>query len=383
MFPFVLLVLLLAGGFFAVRMVVARRPLTSRKRLPAGYISDMAALNAEYAAYFGAPLEEPRIRDRFRQAAEAAGKGSMAGSTSVLETITKTAGLPSVYHDLGLGYSALGDWNHAADSFREVLGRDPEYAATRKFLRESKNIAPASAEPYTREQEPNNEAATANLISLRNPVGGELAGANDPADYFKIIAPAAPRDLITIELENHSIDFAPHLHVYDGNLRALNWGEKTGRKGDSVAVSGGPLPNSVLYVAVTAAEGNGGLYLLTVKAQKAYDKYEPNDDLRSAKKIPLAENVAANIMDGGDSDFFSFQSPRRGAVTIEIQNRSDTLIPALTMYNGERRNLGFAQEQRKPGANVRYVLDADKDGVYYIQISSQAGTAGAYMLRVD
>jgi len=103
----------------------------------------------------------------------------------------------------------------------------------------------------------------------------------------------------------------------------------------------------------------------------------------SSRRVAIGEELSANIMDGGDSDFFTIQSPRRGPLTIDIRNRSNTLIPALTMYDANHRNLGFAQEVRKPGSDVRYVLDADKDGVYFIQISSQAGSAGGYSLRVD
>lgn len=378
-----LLALSVWAGWGGVRWIMAKRAIASKKFLPAAYIADTALFDQEYAKYFGEPAGDWTAADRFRQASDAAGKGSLPGATSSLETIVKTAGLPLVFHDLGVGYAGLGDYGRAADAFREALARDAEYPATRKFLRETKGIPTGAAEPYTREQEPNNEPSTANLIGLRAPVGGELAGSNDAADYFKVIAPPSPRDLLTIELVNHSIGFAPRLRVYDKDLRMLSWGEAAARPGASISVSGGPLPNTVLYISVTSADGNGGLYLLTVKPQKAFDKYEPNDGLERARRVSVGEEVAAGIMDGGDSDFFSFQSPRRGTVTINIQNRSNTLIPALTMYNAEHRNLGFAREVRKPGTNVRYVLDADKDALYYVQISSQSGTAGAYTLRVD
>jgi hypothetical protein len=382
-FPFVLLGLLILLGALGLRWLIGRRPSLSKASLPAAYSADGRLLQAEYVKYYGHPIEDSKAAALFGQAADAAGHGSLAGSSSVLEGAVKVAAVPIVFHDLGVSYATLGDFGRAADAFREVFAREPGYAASRKFLGEIKGIAAGAAEPYTREQEPNNEPATANLIALRSPVGGEVAGATDSADYFKVIAPAAPRDLITIELANHSINFAPKLHVYDGDLRMMTWGDKSGRAGESISISGGPKPNSVLYVAISAGDGNGGQYLLSVKSEKAFDKYEPNDDIMAAKRVAIGEEISANIMDGSDSDFFSFHSPRRGPITIDIVNRSNTLIPALAMYDSDHRNLGFAQEVRKPGSNVRYVLDADKDGVYFVQISSQAGTAGAYTLRVD
>jgi hypothetical protein len=137
-----------------------------------------------------------------------------------------------------------------------------------------------------------------------------------------------------------------------------------------------------LYVAITDDNAKGGMYLLTVTPQKAFDRYEPNDDIMASRRISIGEEVAANIMDNADTDFFSFASPRKGEVTIEIRNRAAALVPVLAVYNRDRRNIGFAQDV-KAGANLRHTIDADKDQLYYLQVSSQSGTAGAYILRVD
>ena len=323
------------------------------------------------------------MTERFREAADAARKRNIAGATSVLETAVKEGALPAVFHDLGVGYAALGDFPRAADAFREVLARDPEYAPTRLYLHSSKSIFAGAAEPYGREQEPNNDQSTANLIAVRSAVGGELAGGNDTSDYFRVVAPAAPRDLITIELANNSPGFSPRLHVYDSDLRLLSWGDKTARPGDSLTITGGPAPNSTLYIAISAADSNGGLYLLSVTPQKAFDKFEPNDDILSSRHISMGEEVPANIMDVEDTDFFSFVGPRKGKVTIQLRNRSTTLIPAVTTLNNDHRNLGFAQDARKAGQDVQYSIDVDKDLTYYVEISSQGGTSGAYTLRVE
>jgi hypothetical protein len=280
-------------------------------------------------------------------------------------------------------YSSLGDYPRAAEMFREVLARDFAYAPARRFLRTMAAIPPNTAEPFNRESEVNNEARTANLIALSTAVSGEVGAVNDSIDYFRIVTPAAPRDLLTIELENHSINFSPRLHVYDASLRVQGWGEKSGRAGESIRVSGGPPPNSSLYIAVTPDDASPGQYVLTVKAQKAYDSYEPNDDIMSSRRITTGEEINANIMDAEDTDFFSFVSPRKGTVAIEIRNTSATLIPAVTTFNPDRRNMGFGPELRKPGQGLHHTIDVEKDQLYYIQVWSQAASAGAYTLRVD
>jgi hypothetical protein len=384
LFPFVLVGLLGIGIFWGARLLMRRRPEPiSAASPPAGYIVEVSALRVEYSHYYGKPIEESIIEGRFRQAADLMGARNYPGASAVLETLSRKAALPVVFSNLGIVYSALGDWTRSADAFRDALARDSEYAPARQFLRNAKSIAPNSADPYTREVEPNNEPRTATLIGLGVPASGEVTASTNDVDYFRVVTPAPPRDLLSVELANHSIEFAPRLHIYSENLRLLSWGEKTAHSGDSIRVVGGPAPNSALYISIAASDGQSGQYVLSVKPQKAFDRYEPNDDIMSSRRITMGEEINANIMDAEDTDFYSFQSPRKGTVTIEIHNLSESLIPGVTTYNTDHRNMGFGPEIRKPGQGLHHTIDVDKDRVYYIQVWSQAGSSGAYTLRVD
>jgi hypothetical protein len=383
LFPFVLIAIVVVGMLSGGLWVTRRHPMLATSRLPASYVSDTSALETEYAHFYGKPIAESVIRSRFRQAAELASQHNYPGASTVLETLSKDAAVPSVFSDLGILYSSLGDYPRAVDMFREALARDSEYAPARRFLQKTTAIPPHAAEPLNREAEGNNDAHTANLISLAAPVSGEVGAAHDPVDYFRIITPPAPRDLLTIEVENHSIKFSPRLRVYDSVLRLQGWGEKSGRAGDSIEVWGGPASNSSLYIAVAAEDSSAGQYVVTVKAQKAFDAYEPNDDIMSSRRITTGEEIHANIMDAEDTDFFSFASPRKGTVTIEIRNDSATLIPAVTTFNPDRRNQGFGPELRRPGLGLHHTIEVEKDQIYYLQVWSQAASAGAYTLRID
>ncbi len=361
---------------------VKRRPLAPAANMPDGYVSDPAALKAEFDHYYGPTEALSAAQGRFRSAADLAGKRNFAAVASVLEFLSKTAAVPVVFHDLGVAYNGLSDYKRAAEAFREALALEPEYDMTRKYLRDARGIAPGSAEPYTRESEPNDSGLTANLIALRAPVGGEIAGGNDGADYFRLNSPAAPRDLVSIEVANHSANFSPQLRVYNASMKMQSWGENSARAGQSIKVTGGPPPNSTVYLSIGASEDKGGLYLLTVTPMKAFDRYEPNDEIMAARKISIGEEISANVMDDLDNDFFLFTSPRKGQVTVDLRNRAETLVPVLAVYNRARRNIGFAPDA-KPGANIHYTFETDKDYVYYLHVSSQAGTAGSYILRVD
>jgi tetratricopeptide (TPR) repeat protein len=382
LFPFVLLGLAVIGVMLGAMWLVKRRPAVNTAKMPDGYISDTAALKQEYQNYYGNENEYSQVAERFGSANDLAGKRNLPAVASVLDAVSKLGAVPVIFHNLGVAYAGLNDYPRAAESFREALARDPEYGPTRKFLRGARGITPGMAEPFTREVEPNNSSLSANLIALRSPVGGEIAGASDTSDYFRVIAPPAPRDLISIEIANHSGTFAPQLRVYDSAVKMQSWGEKVERVGKSIKAIGGPPPNSALYLSISGEDGKSGLYLLTVTPLKAFDRYEPNDEIMAARKISIGEEISANIMDEADKDFYSFQSPRKGQVTVEIRNRAPGLAPVLAVYNRERRNIGFAPDV-KPGANLRYSLETEKDLTYYLHVASQAGTSGAYSLRVD
>ena len=88
-------------------------------------------------------------------------------------------------------------------------------------------------------------------------------------------------------------------------------------------------------------------------------------------------------MDAGDTDYFSFVSPRTGTVTFTLTNRSATLIPALSTFSPDRRSSGFGPDVRSPGLNLRHTLEVLENQTYFIQIWSQRNTAGQYTFLIE
>jgi hypothetical protein len=126
-----------------------------------------------------------------------------------------------------------------------------------------------------------------------------------------------------------------------------------------------------------------GEYTLAVRQLKAFDAYESNDDIFNAKPIVASRPVDANIMDADDTDFYSFVAPRRGIVTINIRNRSATLIPALSTFNPDKSSSGFGPDVRTPGGNLKHAMEVRDGQTYYVQVWSQSQTAGEYTLKVE
>jgi len=125
-----------------------------------------------------------------------------------------------------------------------------------------------------------------------------------------------------------------------------------------------------------------GLYVLKVTPRKAFDQYEPNDEIYNSRPIRIGAIVDANIMDKGDTDYYSFETERAGKVRVSIENRSATLIPALSTFTPDQRSSGFGPDVRTPGANLEHSFNVQANQKYYIQVWSQANTAGEYTLKL-
>ena len=356
-----------------------------------GYIADSSTVNREYQRYYGKPAENNIPASEFQRAGELAQAHSFAEAADILETVSRQAAVPVVFNDLGVLYAELNDWQRAGSAFREALARDAKYPAVLANLRRLKGFTADVAAPLTREIEPNNNRFSANLITIGTSVEGEVTAGEGDIDFFRCSFPPAPRDVVSIELINHDYKFAPRLDVYDGDQRVLDWGRKTAEPGNSLTMYGSAAPNSTLYLAVSASDGSSGKYVLSIKPMKAYDEYEPNDDIFHAHKIQprTTQNdmleytpIKANIMDRDDTDFYSILAPRTGKLTVEVHNDSVTLIPAVQLYGPDMRSIGFGPTLKNPGESLETTMDVEKGQTYYIQLWSQASTSGSYSLTV-
>ena len=102
----------------------------------------------------------------------------------------------------------------------------------------------------------------------------------------------------------------------------------------------------------------------------------------NARRIALQQTIQANIMDARDTDFYSFESPAAGTVKVEIENRSATLVPALTTFTPDMRHSGFGPDVRNAGQGLAHEFPVLANRVYFIQVWSQSDTWGDYSLTV-
>jgi hypothetical protein len=370
--------ILAAGWWF-----FPRGPVRPRVELPTGYIASVATVEEEYAKFYGKLLKDPEVTKRVEQAGQRAGARDYVGAVDLLENVAKEAAVPVVFNNLGVLYALLNDRSRAINSFRDALSRDMDYQPVRFNINRINGFNPNTADPVTREIEPNNSNLLANVIRLASAVDASIAGDVNDVDCFRVTAPPAPRDILAIQVANRSATLAPGLRLFDVDMRFLDNGKESRQPGASLTQYMAPAPNTTFFLNVYGLANTGGAYVLTVQPLRAFDSYEPNDEVFNARRISTGQSIAANIMDAQDTDYYSFVSPRTGAVSIEITNRSSTLIPALTTFTPDMRHRGFGPDIRTPGASLHHTMQVQDGQTYFVQVWSQANTAGDYTLLID
>ncbi|MDE3166144.1 MAG: hypothetical protein KGN36_10080 [Acidobacteriota bacterium] len=356
---------------------------TTALNLPQGYISDFAQVTREYKRYYGKTLADGSLGGVFDQATRYMREHSYSMAVEALGTIVQKVAVPAVYNNLGLAYVALNDKGNAVNAFREALARDIDYQSVRQNLDKLRDIGLDTVNPLSHEVEDNNSLESANLIAAGRPVDGEIMAAVNDVDCYKVSAPPAPRDILQIELKPKSRLLTPMVKIYGPDRGLLAWLKGKDAPGQPVSAMLAPAPNSTLYVEVSGFGDSAGLYTLAVTPLKRYDQYEPNDDIFSATPLPLGQELQANIMDRADTDYYSFEASKTGKVKVTIQNRSLTLIPALSTFTPEMRSSGFGPDVREHGANLEHTIEVEAGKKYFIQVWSQADSAGEYTVKVE
>jgi hypothetical protein len=367
-----LMALLVGGGAFLIRPV-------SSSRL-AGYLPSAADLQAEYAKHYGRQLKNPTVLQQWDRANALTAKRDYVAAAAVLEAVSKIAAVPVVFNDLGVLYAELNDRGRCIHAFQEVLARDSAYRPARENLDRLKGFTGDSAAPVSREVEPNDSIGSPNFIALDTPVEASIAGESGDVDTYRITTPLPPRDFLDLEISNRSKTLTPSVRVYDSNLEVTNFGKSAKAPGSPLYLRLPSEPNSVMYVQVLGADQTSGDYSLTARPVHAFDAFEPNDDIFNARPIGLGQAVEANIMDRQDTDYYSFLAKQDGTVSIDIENRSALLIPALTTFSPDQRNSGFGPDIHTPGGNLHHAMNVQAHRVYFVQVWAQADSFGEYTL---
>ena len=364
-----------------VWLAMARLARPTAARGLGGYIDNVAILHQEYARFLNQSLTPGPVQENFQYAAELVARGDYASAGTVLEAVAQRAPLPVVFNDLGALYARRGENARAINAYRAAFGIDNDYQPARANLARLGgllNTPPA----VSQEAEPNDTYLLANVVTMNKPVEAEISAYND-VDCFRFRTPPSPRDVLAVEIESETESLLPAISVFDENDRFLGWTSNARAPRIPLTQYFSLPPNSTVVLHIWGFEYSKGKYRFSLHPLRLFDSYEPNDDILHAVQIPLGRTFDASIMDAADTDFYSFSASATGTAHVEVHSRSASLIPALTTYSSDRRESGSAPVVKTPGADLRYTFPVKPTETYYLQVSGQAKTAGAYTLSVQ
>lgn len=314
-------------------------------------------------------IEDPAARAQFEQGRALAEAGQYAEAKAVFEKIPPAVKSAAVYNNLAVVDAALGDDASALTNVQHALQLEPTNDAVRQNLDLLARVV--------KEQTANNTILTAAPIDLGRNVDSRLATEKD-SDFFAFTAPAGSRDIVRVHVENKSTMLAPQLRLFGENRAELGM-QYTTTRGANVTMSLVTIPGGK-YFAQVSPWGGAGEYTLTASAQKAFDRYEPNDDILKPSEIGRGQDIQAGIMDGADHDVYRFVVAA-GTVRAVFTNRSADLAPDISLYNADKAQVGREYVTTK-GANTSVQAAATAPGTWYVKVSPWSG-AGEYTLRIE
>ncbi len=189
------------------------------------------------------------------------------------------------------------------------------------------------------------------------------------------------RDIVAVHVENQSSTLQPsaRLHGEDKSV-ALGW-ITTNAAGANLDFSFSADPGKSCYVDVDSSGGTVGKYVLSIVPQKGYDQYEPNDDGFTATPIAFGQTVDANIMDGGDVDWYRISGIKVKSVTVRLENGSTTLQPSVRVHNADKSVLANWSGPNAAGADHTISFEAETDREYFLEVAAYLGSSsGKYKL---
>ncbi len=155
-----------------------------------------------------------------------------------------------------------------------------------------KDVMALGADPVSHEVEPNNSATSANIMVPGKPVEGEIEAAVNDLDFFRVTTPPAPRDRISIDINNRSTTLAPVLKIFEDEGRITDWGKVRARAGCEPPADRSlrrrTRPSTWRSQATAAVPAPTRCWCGPLKS---FDSYEPNDDIFNAPRIVMGSTI--------------------------------------------------------------------------------------------
>ncbi len=328
----------------------------------------------------------------------------------LFEEIAKKAQAPAIYYNLGTLHLLENRLEQAHEAFKEGIALDPTYQPLRLNLArlyeqegritktmEQLEKAPDEAAAVVLlarlrdkaaaglfDQEPNDDILSPNDTPLAKNILGAISPQSD-IDFFKFTAPVPPRDILGVEVKNLSTKLQLRVQLWGTDKRLL-WRNAAYAhqvtRGQDIHHVFSALPNRVYYLSISSL-GAQGKYQLSLSPKRAFDSYEPNDDILTPHDVEIGSSITANLMDQADRDYYRIRSSEN-AVSVSLENSSQGLQPQLQVWRGDKSHLWTNASygyQVTPGQDVETSFATEGEGTYYVSVASLGGY-GKYTLTL-
>lgn len=255
------------------------------------------------------------------------------------------------------------------------INKDHQYAELEALNREELEIS-------NNEAEPNDSVLMPNKMLLDTWVSAEINNPKD-LDVYLFTSPTEYRDYLQIELKNNSTSLRSHIDIYNSQKAHISKKSNTTAGGEikhHILVS----PSTSYFLQVSDFHRSAsGRYLIKVSALKSYDQFEPNDNILSPTAIDIGLSVEANIMDGGDSDYYSFMANQAGVARVNIENKSTSLRPHIDIFNQQKAHI-FKNSNTTAGGDINTQITLEAGQKYFLRVMDfHQSSHGKYMLVLE
>ena len=388
------------AGAIAVPIVVALIALIPSVMNKAGsgatYIAN-TQLGGDMYFVTNVSLADPELENQLEQAVRLVEQGDFAQSLPLFEELAGKTQSGALYNNLGVAHAAIGNLQAARQAYEKAMALNPNDAgvelnlglihkaegnlkeAQKHFEKAGAHKGATESARAIREELGNNTILTATPIPLSTTVEARIAGSKD-RDYYRFTAPARQRDILKVRLENRSTTLAPGITLFNADKAQMDYTQND-TAGADLKYQFSAAAGATYYVQVWPLHDSVGTYALTITPEEAYDRYEPNDGILEATQISVGTAIEAGIMDQKDRDYYRVTVDAAGEVVASVQNRSTTLAPGITLFNADKAQMDYTQNDTA-GADLKYQFSAAAGATYYVQVWPLHGSNGLYTLTV-
>ena len=224
---------------------------------------------------------------------------------------------------------------------------------------------------------PGADMAHAKGLSVGMSDEGEIAPGGVAA-FYRFDNKLGVRDIALVRLDNESATLKPDFKIYDENKSQIfeRYDSTAGASAEQTLTIE---PGKAIYFEVLPYS-SAGKYKISVTMQDAADAFEANDDILTARAAAVGADIAANIMDAKDNDFYKITGATKTPVTIALENQSTTLKPNIKVFNANKSQM-MEKYDATAGANLSFEAAIEPGQDFYVEVLPY-GSAGKYKLTV-